>query len=165
MPNSIDFYKGIFVYVIPVRIVASCCDHTAIKRNQALNCYSFLELKQQNLKDAIYFLSLMSYSINKLKVYMLFISKNLLVSVFRFYVEKKILLQKMVVVVVVKGVELPPSTALHSPPPIPSVQALPKKTFLRGLLLSVNALKSIQKFCNKRSFTLKFQPNEVFYLE
>ena len=121
MPISIDFNKGIFLHVIPVRIVASCCDHTVIKRNQTLNCYSFLELKQQNLKDAIYFLSLMLYSINKLKVYMLFISKNLLVSVFRFYVEKKFLLQKMVVVVVVEGVELPPSTALHSPPLTPSV--------------------------------------------
>ena len=120
MSNSIDFNKGIFLHVIPVRIVASCCDHTVNKRNQALNCYSFLELKQQNLKDAIYFLSLMLYSINKLKVYMLFISKNLLVSVFRFYVEKKFLLQKMVVVVV-EGVELPPSTALHSPPPTSSV--------------------------------------------
>ena len=65
MPISIDFNKGIFLHVIPVRIVASCCDHTVIKRNQALNCYSFLELKQQNLKDAIYFLSLMLYSINK----------------------------------------------------------------------------------------------------
>ena len=26
MPNSIDFYKGIFLHVIPVRIIVPCCN-------------------------------------------------------------------------------------------------------------------------------------------
>ena len=35
MPNSIDFYKGIFLHVIPVRIIASWVYQTRILKNGA----------------------------------------------------------------------------------------------------------------------------------
>ena len=94
-------------------------DLTLIKRSHTLNCYSFLHNfllktkitisllvtviaqfsgRKTNLEKGIYFLSIMSFSINKLKSYLFFTCKNL-----RFIVlcRKNFLLKEMVVVVVV----------------------------------------------------------------
>ena len=83
-------------------------DVTLIKKSHTLNCYLFLQKLQTyklvvgvaeftaktiNSDIAFYFLSLMSYSINKLKFHMLFTFKNF---VFWFYVDKTFLLQEMV---------------------------------------------------------------------
>ena len=94
-------------------------DLTLIKRSHTLNCYSFLHKfllktkitisllvtviaqfpgRKTNSEKGIYFLSIMSFSINKLKSYLFFTCKNL-----RFIVlcRKNFLLKEMVVVVVV----------------------------------------------------------------
>ena len=66
------------------------CDHVVIKKSHTLNWYSLLvtvaaqfTIKTTNSKKSVYFLSLSSYSINKLKFQMLKILR------FPFYVEKK----------------------------------------------------------------------------
>ena len=97
-------------------------DLTLIKRSHTLNCYSFLHKfllktkitisllvtviaqfpgRKTNSEKGIYFLSIMSFSINKLKSYLFFTCKNL-----RFIVlcRKNFLLKEMVVVVVVVSV-------------------------------------------------------------
>ena len=73
--NYYSFYTKVFIKTTNLR---TCCWH--------LGEFN-LQQKQQMRKKAIYFLSLMSYSINTLKVYRLFTSKKFL---------KKFLLQKMV---------------------------------------------------------------------
>ena len=92
-------------------------DLTLIKRNHTLNCYSFLNKfllktnitllvtviaqfsgRKTNLEKAIYFFSIMSFSINKLKSHLFFTCKNLC---FVVLCRKNFLLKVMVVVVVV----------------------------------------------------------------
>ena len=58
-------------------------DFTLIKKSHTLNYYLFLQ---------IYFISFMSFSINKFKSHKFFTCKNF---VFQFYIEKKISLQEM----------------------------------------------------------------------
>ena len=89
-------------------------DLTLIQKSHALNCYPFLHkfllkpkitnsllvtviaqftAKTTNSEKAIYFLSIMSFSINKLKSHLLFTYKNLY---FMILCGKKVLLQEMV---------------------------------------------------------------------
>ena len=92
-------------YILDLALVfsSSCSgyDLTLIKRSHTLNLYSFFLLSvtvvaqfTANSEKAIYFLSLTSCSINKLKSHILFTCKSFNENfVFRFNVEKNILLQ------------------------------------------------------------------------
>ena len=51
MPNSIDFYKGIFLHIIPVQIIVPCPEQDCHKRKDV--CAAVLVFFQDKIKHVV----------------------------------------------------------------------------------------------------------------
>ena len=103
LPNSIKWivtachlWERDIILDFELAISFNCCGHdlTIIKKNHTFsNSLLVTVVTQFTTKTIYYFLSLMSYLINKLKSHILFTSKKM--CVFLLYIQKKIVALKM----------------------------------------------------------------------